>query len=358
MTRETKIGLLVGLAFIIIVGILLGDSVRHATDVQPAPLPQVGTNVRSAVATPGTPTAVAPASAAAQGQQANTQQQQNVQPNQMVPTHEEVAHPHGIDVVVVGPGNGTIANGAGQGSGSSSTTLQSTGSGAGARVGEPRSNEITLEPTPPAGHGQQGQGGGAVAANPGGRGANDPLIRAAQAGGAELVPLGGGGGSNGSTGAPNRAGGASARTAAKTYEAQPGDSLSKIATRFYGSNSKALRDAIVAANPSLKDNPNRILVGQTYTIPAVSATADQPTAAQSGAQPAPSNRSGGAAQAGEYWYTVKENDNLWRIAKEQLGDPAAVAVLKELNKDVLKGGETVRVNMKLRLPSKPIASAS
>ena len=121
MTRETKIGLLVGLAFIIIVGILLGDSVRHATDVQPAPLPQVGTNVRSAVATPGTPTAVAPASAAAQGQQANTQQQQNVQPNQMVPTHEEVAHPHGIDVVVVGPGNGTIANGAGQGSGSSST---------------------------------------------------------------------------------------------------------------------------------------------------------------------------------------------------------------------------------------------
>jgi nucleoid-associated protein YgaU len=357
MTRETKIGLLVGLAFIIIVGILLGDSVRHATDVQPAPLPNVGTNVRSAVATPGTPTAVAPVTVA-QGQQG--QSQQNVQPIQTVPTHEEIAHPHGIDVVVVGPGNGTIANGAGQGSGSS-TTLQSTGTGGGARVGEPRPNELTLEPTPPAGHGPQnpGQGNGGMAANPSGRGGNDALIRAAQAGGAELVPLGTG--NNNSAGTTNR-GGASARAAAKTYEAQPGDSLSRIATRFYGSNSKALRDAIVAANPSLKDNPNRILVGQTYTIPAVSATADQPTASQTAPQPAPANRnnagSGGAAQAGEYWYTVKENDNLWRIAKDQLGDPAAVAVLKELNKDVLKGGETVRVNMKLRLPSKPVASAS
>src|SRR5205807_180983 len=85
MTRETKIGLLVGLAFIIIVGILLGDSVRHATDVQPAPLPQVGANVRNAVTTPGTPTAAAPISM--QGQAAV----QNVQPNQTVPTHEEVA---------------------------------------------------------------------------------------------------------------------------------------------------------------------------------------------------------------------------------------------------------------------------
>src|SRR5438874_2400795 len=99
MTRETKIGLLVGLAFIIIVGILLGDSVRHATDVQPAPLPQVGANVRNAVTTPGTPTAAAPISMQSQAAA------QNVQPNQTVPTHEEVAHPHGIDVVVVGPGN-------------------------------------------------------------------------------------------------------------------------------------------------------------------------------------------------------------------------------------------------------------
>ena len=62
MTRETKIGLLVGLAFIIIVGILLGDSVRHAADLPPAPLPGVGPNVRSAVSTPGGNTAPPPIS--------------------------------------------------------------------------------------------------------------------------------------------------------------------------------------------------------------------------------------------------------------------------------------------------------
>ena len=32
MTRETKIGLLVGLAFIIMIGILLGDHISSSTD--------------------------------------------------------------------------------------------------------------------------------------------------------------------------------------------------------------------------------------------------------------------------------------------------------------------------------------
>ena len=40
--------------------------------------------------------------------------------------------------------------------------------------------------------------------------------------------------------------------------------------------------------------------------------------------------------------------------RDQVGDPAAVSALKELNKDLLKGGETVRINMKLRLPGKPV----
>lgn len=102
MTRETKIGLLVGLAFIIIVGILLGDSVRHATDVQPASLPQVAQNVRNAVTTPGTPVA-APISMQQSGNA-------NATPQQTVLTREEVLRPQNGGVVIIGPGNTLQSN--------------------------------------------------------------------------------------------------------------------------------------------------------------------------------------------------------------------------------------------------------
>ena len=61
MTRETKIGLLVGLAFIIVIGILLSDHLTSTNEPQQAQLAQVAGNVRTGVAIPG---------AAAQAQQA------------------------------------------------------------------------------------------------------------------------------------------------------------------------------------------------------------------------------------------------------------------------------------------------
>ena len=57
-------------------------------------------------------------------------------------------------------------------------------------------------------------------------------------------------------------------------------------------------------------------------------------------------------------YVVKESDSLWRIANDQLGDPGAVETIKELNKAVLKGGDTIHPNMRLRLPPKKVATAN
>ena len=64
------------------------------------------------------------------------------------------------------------------------------------------------------------------------------------------------------------------------------------------------------------------------------------------------------AKSPEYFYTVKPGDSLWKIANDQLGSAGAISAIKDLNKDTLKGRDTVQVGMKLRLPAKPIASAS
>jgi hypothetical protein len=77
MTRETKIGLLVGLAFIIVIGILLSDHLTSATEPPQAPLVQAGGNVRTAVMVPGAQTAP-PIT--------NVAPQRPVAPQQQVPT--------------------------------------------------------------------------------------------------------------------------------------------------------------------------------------------------------------------------------------------------------------------------------
>src|SRR4029453_4787758 len=81
MTRETKIGLLVGLAFIIVIGILLSDHMTSTTDPPKAPLSVAGANVRESVAAPTPaqaptpPPSPAPPAVAAPGQPVLTQQE-------------------------------------------------------------------------------------------------------------------------------------------------------------------------------------------------------------------------------------------------------------------------------------------
>ena len=61
--------------------------------------------------------------------------------------------------------------------------------------------------------------------------------------------------------------------------------------------------------------------------------------------------------ATENWYTIKEGDNLTRIAIEQCGGASALQAIIDLNKDTLKDPNRVVINTKLRLPNK-VASAN
>jgi hypothetical protein len=60
------------------------------------------------------------------------------------------------------------------------------------------------------------------------------------------------------------------------YTAKAGDTVSTLAQALLGSDSKENRDAIVNSNPSLKPDPDRIIAGQTYWIPAPAPVAPQP----------------------------------------------------------------------------------
>ena len=322
MTRETKIGLLVGLAFIIVIGILLSDHLTSTNEPQQAALAQAGGNVRSAVTVPGASTSPLAV---------NNPAPQHVAPVQPVPTKEELTpRQPPVEIVQIG----------------AATTPQHP-SAAGARPDETQ----TLSA-------QQGVAGIDSNSTPTPRPldvkATGALANVAKSMGEEVVPA------NSTVSRPQQPVATSTATSGKQYKVEPGDNLAKIAAKTLGSASKANIAAIIAANPSLQQNPNLIIAGRTYNIPAggtapIAATSSAPSAvatAQSTQSSAPQSSDAGS------FYIVKPNDSLTKIAISQLGTASAVAAIKDLNQDVLKGSDVIQPNMKLRMPAKTVASAS
>jgi phage tail protein X len=58
------------------------------------------------------------------------------------------------------------------------------------------------------------------------------------------------------------------------YTAVAGDTVTTLAIELLGSDTPEARDAIINNNPALKANPDRIVAGQTYWIPAPTAAVD------------------------------------------------------------------------------------
>jgi nucleoid-associated protein YgaU len=332
MTRETKIGLLVGLAFIIVIGILLSDHMTSATEPPKAPLSVAGSNVRESVLTPAAPGgspavaavgagqgAMAPTQPVMTGAEISASQRASVQP----PIHVGPAHTQYPIVVQQGPVPQQARD-----------QVES----------QARAAELPVVIAPPGGRAPAGH----------------PLEQLANRHGEEIVAIGGPGQQS-----PRQQ--PVPMAALREYKAQPGDSLSKIASRYLGANTKANREAIMRVNPTLQANPDRIVEGRTYVLPPPP-TADGATGAAAMATAAPATpstaRSGvtnetAAAPTGENftWYTVKENENLWKIAAAQLGSGNAWTQIRDLNQDILKGQDQVRSNTRIRVPNRPVASA-
>jgi LysM repeat protein len=299
MTRETKISLLVGLAFIIVIGILLSDHFRATQELPPAVLSQVGSTARRATdgpeaANPGI-SFVSPSDAT---------------PKEAVPTHDELITPPSPVIPSSTYGNRPANN-------QSADNNSNTGAA-------------------PQDHGIDAPA--------------NPLNEVAQRNGEPIEPANVDGSARGDDSMTPQP--APAVAAPQQYKAEDGDTVSRMAAKFMGENSRDNRQAIIDANPSLQEDPDRVIVGKSYVIPALGGNASASNAV------VPNNSNPSAS--GAYFYTVREGDSLWQIANDQLDDPSAVDAIKDLNTSILKGDQhdVVIPGMKLRLPAKPVAETN
>jgi nucleoid-associated protein YgaU len=149
-----------------------------------------------------------------------------------------------------------------------------------------------------------------------------------------------------------------ARTAKpQTYTVQDGDgNLSNIAKKFYGEvegNKLANINRIFEANRRILKSADEIFVGQKLLIPPLPAS----TSSQEGTGIFSNSlfeqvKSIGQKTEPGRWYVVKENDSLWKIAAEQLGNGNRYLEIKKLNTDIIINEDEVDPGMRLRLPAR------
>jgi nucleoid-associated protein YgaU len=136
------------------------------------------------------------------------------------------------------------------------------------------------------------------------------------------------------------------------YEVLPGDSLAKIAQKFYGAeqgNKLVNIEKIYNANKDKLESIDSIQVGQKLIIPKLENQTD--TLLKTGLfekviQPK------SASKEQFKFYTIKESDSLWQIAARQLGDGNRYKEIIQLNKAVLTDADTLVIGTKIKLPAK------
>ena len=280
MTREAKTGLLVALAFLLVVGILLSDHVAVATREPLAPLASLDESIRGSVGVPGIDDQPAPPLAAPPSLPAAVEpapaQPFTYQPRP-TPTPDPWAEPPVVRV-----------------ENAPATTLPPQALAQVAEAaGQPVETVRAVAPAPAS---------------------------------------------------PKLAG-------VVEYVAQPGDVLSKIVARHLGRWTPENREIFLRLNPSLRDDPDLIVVGRAYIVPrdaAALAALQRPaapvdvTVANVPAKAtAPTNRT----------YTVRPGDTLYRIAAGVLGDPGQQDAILKLNAAALDDPDHLSVGQVLKLPA-------
>jgi nucleoid-associated protein YgaU len=149
----------------------------------------------------------------------------------------------------------------------------------------------------------------------------------------------------------------------KVYIVCQNDTLADIAKKLYGpeeGNRRINVDRIFEANRNLLKSPHEIFVGQKLTIPPLVASETETKETQSslvnsifetvksiGRKNLSTNPD---KEMQSVPYIVRQDDNLWRIAAEQLGNGSRYKEISELNANIIKNENDLEVGMLLRIP--------
>jgi nucleoid-associated protein YgaU len=158
-------------------------------------------------------------------------------------------------------------------------------------------------------------------------------------------------------------------TMPKVYTVSEGDTLATIAKKFYGpeeGNRIANNMKIFEANRKILKSPHELKIGQKIVIPPLDK--DRPkkkkpesTLADSLFEevmsigrkllPAADKPPEQSKAKQTRQYIVKDGDYLWKVAKNELGDPMRYKEIAKLNSGVLKDeNTTLQIGMNLKLP--------
>ncbi len=133
---------------------------------------------------------------------------------------------------------------------------------------------------------------------------------------------------------------AAATRGAKTIEVKSGDTLSELASKHLGS--AALWQDLLAANKDKLADEHSLQVGMKLRLPGTTGQAQA-----SAVVDAPSTTRSSSGNT----YTVKPGDNLTEIAEKMLGDGDKWRMVYDANRDSLKSPDRLIVGQKLRIPS-------
>jgi nucleoid-associated protein YgaU len=135
----------------------------------------------------------------------------------------------------------------------------------------------------------------------------------------------------------------------RTYVVKSGDTLSTIASREMGGRSRW--PDLQHANEDVLHGSTALRIGMKLRIPVAGSSGGSSVVAAR--DPAASTGGTSAPSAGaEREYVVRSGDSLWGIAKSEMGSETFLKELKAANHDVLKGSDSLKVGMKLRIPAR------